>query len=374
MADFDIAIIGGGIAGASLAYFLGAQARVVMIEGEAQPGYHTTGRSAAFYAETYGGPAVQPLTTASKPFFLAPPEGFASVPLLGARGGLYIARLGAEAALEEIERDFAGTGLAIARCDANEVAARVPQLRPEWLGGGVWEPGCNDIEVAALHQGFLSGARRAGMVLMNDAPVEALERSRGGWTIRTRAGEVRATVLVNAAGAWGDRIAALAGARPLGLTPYRRTMVAVAAEPPADAALPVVLDAQGSFYFKPDAGRLWISPHDEIPSDPCDAQPEELDIAVTIDRFEQATTYRICKLERAWAGLRTFAPDRVPVYGFDAQVPGFFWCVGQGGFGIQTAPAAGALVAALLLDREVPAHLTNAGVDPSRYSPVRFGD
>ena len=361
----DVAIIGAGIAGASLAYFLGERATVTLLEGEAHPGYHTTGRSAAFYAETYGGVAIQPLTTASKSFFHAPPEGFADHPLLSTRGGLHIATAAALPALDEIAGAFVGTGVRIDRLSGADVAARWPQLRPEWLAGALWEPACSDIDVAALHQGFLAGARRRGTRLVTDARVTALRRNDARWHIGTSAGDFEADVVVNAAGAWGDIVAELAGARPVGLMPLRRTVAVVDVDPAVPADLPLVVAADGSFYFKADAGRLWASPHDEIPCAPSDVQPEEYDVALAIDRLERATTWRIRRLERAWAGIRTFAPDRVPVYGFDPNRPGFFWCVGQGGSGIQTAPAAGALAAALLLGETPP-------LDATPYRPERF--
>lgn len=362
-----VAIIGAGMAGASLAYFLGTRAQVTLIEGEAQPGYHTTGRSAAFYAETYGGPAVQPLTTASTRFFEAPPAGFAASPLLGPRGGLHVANAAALADLDSIEQEFSGSGVRIDRLSADVLAERLPQLRDTWRAGALWEPDCRDIDVAALHQGFLAGALRVGARMMNDARVLRLTRQSGGWAIETSSGAFAADIVVNAAGAWGDEVAALAGIAPLGLTPLRRTVVVVDVDPVAPADLPLVIAADGSFYFKPDAGRLWVSPHDEIPCEASDVQPEEYDVALAIERLEQATTWRIRRLERAWAGLRTFAPDRAPVYGEDSQAAGFFWCVGQGGFGIQTAPAAGQLAAALLLGDPPP-----AGLDAARYAPDRF--
>lgn len=362
--SYDVAIIGAGMAGASLAWFLAPHVRVLLIEGEPQPGYHTTGRSAAFFAETYGGPAVQPLSTASLPFFLSPPDGFTDVPLLGPRGGLHI---GDAAALATIEAEFAGSPVIIEQLDGAATAARCPQLRPEWRESSLWEPDCRDIEVAALHQGFLAGARRAGAELLCDAQVRALTRN-WRWRIETSSGIVEADIVVNAAGAWGDAVAVLAGARPVGLQPMRRTVIVADTDPAPTADLPLVIDASGNFYFKPDAGRLWISPHDETPAPASDVQPEEIDIAVAVDRLENATSFKVRRIERAWAGLRTFAPDRAPVYGFDSQVPGFFWCVGQGGFGIQTAPAAGALAAALLLNRDpgLP------GVDPTFYGIARF--
>jgi D-arginine dehydrogenase len=354
----DVAIIGAGMAGASLAAAIGARARVVLIEAEDMPGRHATGRSAAFWSETYGGPAVQPLTTASGP---ALREGGYLTPL----GSLHIGRAADAAKADRLLADFAGSGVDLSRVDP---ATRIPGLRPEWVHG-VWEPSCAYIDVAALHADCLVAARGAGAVVLTDAALMTAERRDGVWQLDTRAGPVAARVLVNAAGAWADQVAALAGGRPIGITPYRRTMVQLRTDPPVPEGLPHVVDLAGGFYFKPEAGgRLWLTPHDESPSVPCDIAPEEWDVAVAIDRLEKVVDWRIAAVERRWAGLRSFAPDRAPVYGFDADVPGFFWCAGQGGFGIQTAPAAAALAAALLLgEGTVP-----EGVDPERYGAGRF--
>jgi D-arginine dehydrogenase len=199
----------------------------------------------------------------------------------------------------------------------------------------------------------------------------AARHDAGGWHLDTRAGAFVADIMVVAAGAWADTVAALAGVTPLGIQPYRRTMVQLRTEPAPPGGLPHVGHLGGSFYFKPEgAGRLWLSPHDENETPPCDAQPEDLDVAIAIDRFEQVVDWRVAALERKWAGLRSFAPDRLPVYGFDAKVAGFFWCAGQGGFGIQTAPAAAKLAAAVLLGRSLPEEV--AAIDPARYGPGRF--
>ena len=361
----SVAIIGAGIAGAGIAYFLGGDAEVTLIEAETQPGYHTTGRSAAFYAETYGGPPIQPLTTASKTFFEVPPPEFAAVPLLGSRGGLHVADAASLAALAELESEFAGSGVTIERLSPTAIDRFAPQLRPAWRAGALWEPDCRDIDVAALHQGFLAGARRAGARLLTDARVTALGRGGSGWRIETSSSEVCADLVVNAAGAWGDEVAALAGVAPLGLQPMRRTVVVLDVEPPPAPDLPLVIAADGSFYFKPDAGRLWVSPHDETPAPANDCQPEDYDVALAIDRLERATTWNIRRVERAWAGLRTFTPNRLPAIGFDPATPAFFWCVGQGGYGIQTAPAASQLAAALILggQHNLP------GVEAATYAP-----
>jgi D-arginine dehydrogenase len=363
MTGADIAIIGAGMAGASLAAVIGDGARVILIEAEPQPGYHATGRSAAFWSETYGGPAIQPLTTSSHAFLEA--GGF-----LHPRGALTIARGGDEGLLDAFLKAFHGSGVALDRVGRSAIETIAPRVRPDWTAA-VAEPSCRDIDVAALHAYYLATARHAGTELLCDAEVTALRRDGAGWLIETHAGPVRAGCVVNAAGAWASSIGDMASASPIAIAPYRRTVVQLLVDPPASADLPLIVDARGGFYIKPEAGgRLWLSPHDEVPTPPCDAAPEELDIAVAIDRFEQAFDWRIVRLERSWAGLRSFAPDRAPVYGFDRTAPGFFWFAGQGGFGIQTAPAAAAIGAALILDRPLPPEV--AAIDVARYSPERF--
>lgn len=358
MSSYDVAIIGSGIAGASLAAEIAPHARVAILEAEDQPGYHATGRSAAFWSETYGGPGIQPLTSASGPFmtdFLEP------------LGSLHIGRAEDAAEVDAFFAEFEGSGVVLEQRDPRET---IPGLRPEWTLGA-WEPSCAYIDVAGLHADCLARARRAGAELKLCAAVEEMQRTGDGWALQTRGGGIGARVVVNAAGAWADRLAALAGARPIGIQPYRRTMAQLRTDPAPPSGLPHVGDIRGSFYFKPEAGgRLWLSPHDEIATDPCDAQPEELDVAIAIDRFEHVVDWRVEKLERKWAGLRSFAPDRLPVYGFDPRVPGFFWCAGQGGFGIQTAPAAAKLAAALLLGTAPEAAV--AAIDPQRYAAARF--
>jgi D-arginine dehydrogenase len=370
--SYDIAIIGAGIAGASVAWSLAQRApglKVVLVEGESQPGYHTTGRSAAFWVESYGGPGIVPLTRAGRGFFDAPPEGF-NTPLLTPRPGLFIAPpddaefadANGRGALATMAAEFDEGGVPYTVMDA-EMLAGTPaavMLKPEWRQRGLWQDGGSDIDVAALHQGYLRGRE-----IVRDARVTGIARDSAGWRLDTTGGLIVAKTIVNAAGAWGDEIAALAGVKPLGLRPLRRSMAVLVTDPPPPADLPVVLDAAGRFYFKPDGGRLWLSPHDETPDVPHDVRPDEMDLAVVIDRFEQASPVTVKRLDSSWAGLRTFAPDRLPVFGFDAAVPDFFWCVGQGGVGIQTAPAAGELCAALLLG-EAPA------VDARPYAPARF--
>ncbi|KQS50689.1 MULTISPECIES: NAD(P)/FAD-dependent oxidoreductase [unclassified Sphingomonas] len=357
---YDIAIVGAGMAGASLAAALGPHARVLVLEAEDTPGYHATGRSAAFWSETYGGPDIQPLTTASGPFLEA---GGHLAPL----GSIHIGRAEDEAAIDAFLAEFAGSDVVLDRVDPS---AFVPGLRADWTLG-VQEASCAYIDVAALHAESIATARRAGVDFVSDAAFSGATRVGGVWTIDTKAGAFRARVIVDAAGAWADLVAVRAGVRPLGLQAYRRTMVQLRTDPGAPDGLPHIADITGRFYFKPEpGGRLWLSPHDETPTAPCDAAPEEIDIAIAVDRFERVVDWRVAAIERRWAGLRTFAPDRLPIYGFDPDTPAFFWCAGQGGFGIQTAPAAALLAASLLLG--TPPDPAVAAIDPVRYSPHRF--
>ncbi|WP_224199450.1 NAD(P)/FAD-dependent oxidoreductase [Pacificimonas flava] len=363
---FDVAVVGAGMAGISLAALLAPERSVVVLEREAHPAMHATGRSAAFYAETYGGPGVQPLTTASRDLLFSPPPEFSEQPLVSDRGALHVARQGKEAFLDALSTDFDGTGVRIETLTAAETEAKAPLLRADWRRQSLWEPGCRDIDVAGLHAAYLRQARRAGAQILTEAELESASFLEN-WQIETRRGRVQADLLVNAGGAWADHVAAACGVSPIGLQPLRRTMVVADLDRPVADDWPLTVDAEGGFYYKPDAGRLWISPHDEVPAPAGDAQPEEIDIAVAVDRFESAADAHVARIERSWAGLRTFAPDRLPVYGFEAADNPFFWCAGQGGFGIQTAPAAADLCAALILGRPVP-HGLNAGT----YAARRF--
>ena len=362
-AQFDIAVIGAGIAGASIAAELAQSVRVVVLEAEAQPGYHTTGRSAAFWEECYGGPEIVPLTLASGHYLRE--HG-----MLSPRGALYIAH---EADREEAERfrdRFKASGVTIEPLGRDALAALVPGIRDAW-SVALSQPACADIDVGGLHQHYLALARQGGAELRAHARVSAIEREGSGWLLSTERGdEVRAAVVVNAAGAWADTVAGLAGARPIGIQPLRRTVAQLRTDPAPPATLPLVLDLRGAFYFKPESGRVWLSPHDETPSLPCDAAPEEMDVALAIDRFESVVDWRIEAVEHKWAGLRSFAPDRLPVYGFDPACPGFFWFAGQGGYGIQTAPAAARLAVQLLLDR--PRDRLTEALDATLYAAVRF--
>jgi len=362
---FDFAIVGAGMAGASLAAELAPYAKVLVLEGEDAPGYHSTGRSAAFWEECYGGPGVVPLTLASGDYLRE--HGF-----LRKRGALYVGRSEDRAAMNKFIDEFDGTGVTIERLDGHALAAQVPTIRPEW-NDAIWEPACADIDVAGLHQHYLKSLKQAGAEVICRAMVTGLEREDGAWRITTANSEIyRAARVVNAAGAWADVLAKRAGAKPMGIEPMRRTVVQLRVDPVAPDDLPLVLDISGGFYFKSENGRLWLSPHDEIPSPPCDAAPEEIDIARAIDRFESVTDWRILAVERRWAGLRSFAPDRLPVYGPDPVITGFDWFAGQGGFGIQTAPAAARLGAQILLGQSPDALTRN--IDTSNYDPARFSN
>lgn len=380
MREFDAVICGAGITGASLAWRLarhGARpgpARLLLLEREAQPGYHSTGRSAAMFMASYGPPQVRALTRAGRAFYAQPPAGFTEVPVMHRRGVLYTATHAQRALLDDTWAAMRGAGQQVERLDAQQALARVPCLRGDDLAGAIAEADAMDLDVHALHQGFLRGARAAGATLQCEAEIVAGTPGDGGWTLRLADGEtLRAAVVVDAAGAWADELAQRCGVLPLGLEPRRRS--AFTFNPPEGmdpSAWPAVVAVDESWYFKPDAGRLLGSPANADPTHPHDVQPEELDIALGIHRIEQATTLQIRRPASTWAGLRTFAPDGEIVIGFDAAVPGFFWLAGQGGYGLQSAAGASALAAALLLGEPLPESLAAEGVSPAAVAPRRF--
>ncbi|MBW7852351.1 MAG: FAD-binding oxidoreductase [Rhodospirillales bacterium] len=372
MADFDVVVIGAGIAGASAAYELAATRRVLVVERESQPGYHATGRSAAVFAESYGNPIIRAITAASRAFYEAPPSGFADAPLWRPRGALIIGRADQRPALERLHAEVSALVAGARLVDAAEALRLVPILKPDYVAGGMLDPAAMELDVNAIHQGYLRGLRRRGGAVVLDAEVLGIERSGGLWRVTTRAGAFAAPVVVNATGAWADAVAEMAGARPLGLRPLRRT--AVVFDPPFGVAVdgwPMVIDADEEFYFKPDAGRLLASPADETPSAPCDAQPDEIDVATALARFEEATGVEVRRIGHKWAGLRTFMPDRSPAVGFDPAVEGFFWLAGQGGYGIQTAPALARIAAALLRGEALPPDVAALGVTAADLAPRR---
>lgn len=370
---FDFAVIGAGIAGTSVAAEIAATHKTILLEREDQPGYHTTGRSAAVFSEIYGNATIRALSRASRALLFSPPTGFTAELLVRKRQSLFIARKEQMERLAEFRRapDVAMATRELTPAEALEIC---PLLRADYLAGAVLEPGAVDVEVHELHQAYLRQFRRRGGVLRNEADVRALRRTPEGWTIHVGDDEIRARVMVNAGGAWADSIGSLAGLAPLGIQPLRRTAVLVDA--PTTHQIdewPLVLDIDEQFYFKPDAGALMLSPADEEPSEPCDAQPEELDIAIAVDRICTATTLEVRRVRHSWAGLRTFAPDRTPVVGFDPADPAFFWLAGQGGYGIQTAPALARAAAALLRGEELPVDMQELGLRLQDMSPSRFG-
>jgi D-arginine dehydrogenase len=369
---FDFIVIGGGMAGASAAAHLSKRGRVALLERESQVGYHSTGRSAALFSTNYGNAAVRALTRASQAFLFESPSWFAPTPLVSPRPTLFFATQSQTDALTAFRNDAdiaANTRL----LDVAQAHELVPVFRPGYLGGAVLEPGSADIDVAVLHQGYVRQAKSGGATVVLDCEVTRVERVGGRWIVQTAQDRYAAPVVVNAAGAWGDEIARLAGARPVGLRPLRRTAMLIdAPHGLASAGWPAAIAIDESFYFKPDAGRLLLSPADEEPSPPCDAQPEELEVAIAVDRFEQASGARVAKVWHRWAGLRVFSADRTPVVGFDPAADGFFWLVGQGGYGIQSAEALGRLTAALACRDAVPADLAAAGVDADLLARSRF--
>jgi D-arginine dehydrogenase len=344
----DFIVIGAGIAGASVAYELSRSASVIVLEGESQPGYHSTGRSAALFSEIYGNAAVRALSRASRGFLTAPPPGFALNALLKPRGSLFVANEDQVAAFELLRDapDVAQHTRDLTPADAQRI---VPIIKEEWLVRTMLEEGSQDVDVHALHQGYLRGMKAQGASVVSAALVQSIVRRANLWCVTAAGQQFEAPVVINAAGAWADEIAKLAGVRPVGLEPRRRTALLIDA--PVGTSIdqwPMVLDVGDTFYFKPDAGRLLLSPADETPSPPCDVQPDDLDVAIAVDRFEQATSVSVQRVRHQWAGLRSFVADRSPVIGFDAHADGFFWLAAQGGYGIQTAPAAARLAAALL--------------------------
>ncbi len=332
----DIIVIGAGIAGISAAAELAADATVTVLEMEAQPGYHASGRSAAYFATAYGKKIIRDITGCCESFFVEPPDGFTEIQLLRPRDSMFFGREDQAGKLLAIQDD----NPRLKFLEADAVRKRVPVFAPDYLHGAMWDRKGGDLDVDALLQGFLRLFRRRGGKFLASHPVSRLDRSGGVWTVTAGAQQFQAPIVVNAAGAWVERIAGMAGLASLGIEPLRRTALTI--DPPDHVEIrnwPEMVDADEDFYFKPDAGQIMISPADETPSEPCDAQPEDFDVATGIYRFEQATGLDIRRVNHSWAGLRTFAPDRVFVAGFDPRSEGFFWLAGQGGYGVQSSPA-----------------------------------
>jgi D-arginine dehydrogenase len=370
LAHYDVIVIGAGIAGTSVAAELSANCKVLLMEAEAQPGFHATGRSAALFSELYGPPAIRALSRASRDFLFHPPAGFTEVPLLKARGTLFVATHDQLDALEKLSQSETVLASAIG---AARACALCPILRDDVIAGAVYEPGACDIDVSALHLGYLRQFRAASGTASLASPVTSINYVSGAWRVAAGREDHNAAIIVNAGGAWADEIAMLGGVMPLGLSPLRRTAVLV--DPPADqdsAHWPMVIDIDEQFYFKPDAGKLLLSPADETPSPPCDAQPDEWDIAVAVDRVTAVADINVRRVSHSWAGLRTFAPDRLPIVGFDTNADGFFWLAGQGGYGVQTAPALGKFAAALIHGSGNQRLSDDSDLTTDKLSPQRF--
>jgi len=370
MKHLDVIVVGGGIAGASVAWFLAPHARVAVLERESFAGFHTTGRSAAHFSESYGSPQVRALSRATRPFLERPPAGFAAHPILQPRGALVI---GAQEQAERVREEFEAVRRytpSLSLLTGSAIRERVPVLRPEAAHVAFLEPDSADIDVNELHQGFLRGAKANGVALHVDTDVQSIRREGGDWVVNEA---WRAPVVMNAAGAWADMVAGMAGVRPIGLEPRRRSAFTFAAPEGVDTdAWPFVVDIDETFYFKPDAGLLLGSAANADPTHPHDVQPEEYDIALGIHRIEEATTMTIHRPARTWAGLRSFVADGDLVGGFAPDAEGFFWLAAQGGYGIQTSAAMAEACASMILGRPMPWHLVDQGITPEMLSPGRL--
>lgn len=373
MQTFDVAIIGGGIAGLSLAYFLSPHRSVVVLEQEEALGYHSTGRSAAEFTLRDNAPLVNALARASHDFLMTPPEGFAAVPLLIARGSVLFGTHGKEALVRERFEQAKALGVAVEWLDEAALLARAPFLDPAYSTAAYFDPDYWDIEVDALLQAYARHARSHGAQILEKRQLASARRVGERWLVETNDETISASVLVNAAGGWADTVATLCGVAPMGIVPHRRTAITVDLPDGIDASrLPEINEIEETFYFKPEGGRLLASPADATPCEPADVQPEELDIAYAAHYVEEATTLNVRRVFRSWAGMRSFSADRLPVIGPARDEPSFFWLAGQGGYGILTSPALGNLAAALLTGCPMPEHLAREGIGADTFSPARF--
>lgn len=367
--DFDIIVIGAGIAGASVAAHLAETHRVLILEMEERPGFHSTGRSAAAFEPNYGPAPIRALTRAARGFFEAPPQGFATGPLVTPRQTVFFAPPDQAAALDKLMREQQGMQeitLAAAR-------AKFPLLRDGYAAHAALDPGTADLDVDLLHQGYLRLFKSRSGSLACNAGARTCEPAGGLWSVETPAGTFRSRIIVNAAGAWGDRVAELAGAKPVGLQPKRRSIAVVAAPAGCDPMQwPLIGDTGETWYAKPQSGKLLVSPADATPVDPHDAYADDIALAEGIDRFQQATTIEVSRVEHTWGGLRSFAPDGNPVCGYDPVCEGFFWLIGQGGYGIQTSPSLSRLAAALVRGQPAPPDIAAERCAIEDLSPGRF--
>ena len=373
MEHFECAVVGGGAAGASVAYELSRYGSVVLIERESALGYHSTGRSAAVISENYGPAMWQVLVSASRPFFEQPPRGFATHPLLHRIGALYFGTIDEEPELLACRNELESRNVACELMAAADAARLSPCVRTEFFSTALFEPGCADIDADALLQGYIRAGKARGLRVVMASDVTGLERRNRLWHLRTPSTNLTASRVINAAGAWADDVALRAGIRPKGLQAYRRT--AILFNPPASADLrrwPMTFDQSETWYFKPESGRVMVSPVDKTPTPPSDAAPDEYDIAVAADRIERATTMSVARIHRSWAGLRTFARDEQPVIGPDSDSPSFIWLAGQGGNGVMAAPAAAQLAAALAMGETLPRFVEDYRLNVDLLLPARL--
>ena len=367
----DILIIGGGIAGLSAAAALAGHAKVIVLEAEETVGYHSSGRSATMLHYALGDPQVRALTLASRGFFEEPPEGFSEVPL-GARASVLVhAREDELEALDALEAAIAPFA-DLERVGEERIAELCPVLRTGEGGAvaAVHDPNAIRLDSDALLQGHARALRRSGGSLVTGARAAAISRSGDEWQVETeRGGSFGAPILVNAAGSWADSVAAMAGLGQLGLTPLKRTIITFDAPAGIDpSGWPFTKTVGDELYFAPESGRLFASPMDEVPTGPCDAQPDEYEVALAAWRMEERTTMKVERIHSRWAGIRTFAPDRHVVAGFDPRAEGFFWLAGQGGFGLQTSPVMARIVESLIAGTTWPSDAVAA----AELSPARL--
>ena len=375
MDNFDAIIIGSGMTGASVAFELAKHANVLLLERESATGYHSTGRSAAVYIPTYGFDQLplRVLSVCSYDFLNKPPRGFCSEPLLRERGLLWISD---EASKDQLETKFSAmqdAEIPVQWVDHVSLSKLTPGLAKNYSSCAIYDPAVADIDVHELHNSYLKGLIAQKGRLEKNIQIRSIERSKDEWTVSSKNARFRAPILVNAAGAWVDEVAEIAGVEPIGISPLRRTAVLLDAPSQIDFdSYPVIADINYQFYFKPEAGLVLVSPSDESPTPPCDAQAEEIDIAHAVQYAEKAFGIHVEKVHSSWAGLRSFVSDRLPVIGFDRAFPGFFWLAGQGGHGIQTAPAQSRLAANLLLNEDLPEDIKEMGLSKEMVSPDRI--
>ena len=369
----DFIIIGSGMAGMSAAYRLSKHGKVIVLEKESLLGYHTTGRSAAFFTENYGNKIIRSITKASRHFLENPPSCFKDDKLMTQYGGsLFIANKKQSKYVDK-ELDYAKSVSAnVIEIEKKEVLNMVPAIRVNYIDRALHEPDSKVMDVDLIHQGFARGLKNNDGNILFDSEVCSIKKNLGNWNVKTNNNEFTAPIVINAAGAWCDEIALLANSKPLNLSPKRRTVIIFEDSTNFDSSnWPVVIDIEDNFYFKSEAGKILASPADETDSPPCDSQPEEIDIAITIDRLENATNFKIKKIDHKWAGLRSFFPDRTPVVGEDPNLSGFYWLAGQGGYGIQTSPGISKIIECLITGIKWPEYLSNNLIMPETLSPTR---